>query len=522
MKLYHQIPLILGSLVTLSNCGRDSDITLKLINPNAVVHVDIESSVQSMFIGQQHFEVPITQLFGEGLKLKPLVTLKGSVLGSDSKKDAALDSDIVAFTHFKGPLKNRSYLSANLDNQRQFSLVLVAGQSYTVVVNPQGAALRAPAFFEVNIEADTSRSFTLPAQGTKVHGKIRVNAPSSVLSVSDKLWIRVMQDNRQVSSLGRLSETGEFTVFLSRPLYHEDVAAYPLELVIEHTSELNFLSTKRIILPKITEIEELALSPIDLGPSKPLIEAQVLITGTDGMPVRDARLIVRSLVEDGFIQSTTMSDANGLAQVLIPVGKYDVAIVPKHDDIVGSKKMKDVVFENSSPLNIRLDKRSELKVRISDGKKTPISGAQVLLSRFAKANSNARENILENAELRLEARSNAQGELSAPLLLDSGRYRITVIPPEGSFYPYFTKVLDFPESSFIEVSLEKAVAMTGKLLSQNKDVAVPRSFIRIFAPEIEKETGIPIFISQAFSQKDGTFSVIIPPEFAFSPLIKAY
>jgi hypothetical protein len=487
------------------------------------VQVEIEPSHRSGYIRQRHVDVTVGELFGEGLELKPMVVFSGTLLKGNSKSAQSAISEIVATPIAKETWQTQAH-STLVDSSGAFALNLVAGQKYRLVANPAGRFGLPPTFLDVQLNTDYAGEIALHGNGQKVFGIIKQNSPLSNTELADKMWIRVMQGQRQVSSLGLISPSGEFSVTLADPLFEKDTLNHPLELIIESAGELSFFPTKRVPLIMGDKIQDIPAGTIDLGPREKLVQARFLVKTLEGDLVRDARVVVRALVENGHLQSSTTTNENGLGEVLVPAGQYDIAVVPKQDDKVGFRKLKGVELADANTVEIRLERRPTLTSTLFDESGNPIRGAQMLLTRFARADSNIREAILDSTELRIEARSNDKGEwcllglsilrdACKPIHLDSGRYRLSVTPPEGSRYPYYTQVFDFPERSKIEIVLKDAVALTGKILAPRNKTPVPNTFIRIYSTQIEKESGRPIFLTQAFTRSDGTFSVVLPQEY---------
>lgn len=483
-----------------------------------LVQVEIEPSAFSGSVGQQHFDVSLLELVSEGLELKPTLSVSGTL--------PKANSEIIAIPINQNDMKSHQAHLSPVDSKGNFAINLVANQEYLLIANPTGRFGLPPTFLRMTTDADPLLDIPLSDKGIRIFGSIKHSAPLSMAELSDKLWIRVMQGDRQVSSLGKLNENGEFSVLLSDPLFDKDLSINPLELVIQPTHELSYIPTKRIPLG-VNIDSDIDVGPTDLSPSQSLIPARFAIKSLNNERVREARIIVRSLVPMGYLQSSTTSDENGNGEILLPAGRYDVAVVPRQDDVVGFRKIKDMDFFDSTPLEVRLEQRDLLNSTLFDEKGSPVRGARMLLTRFARADSNAREAILDSAELRLEARSNQDGRwcllgLSLlaqgcqPVRLDSGRYRLSVIPPEGSQYPYFTQVFDFPEISEINIVLRNAIPLTGRILAPKTKTPVPNSFVRIYSRQLEKESGNPIFLGQAFSRSDGSFSIVIPQEYVLT------
>lgn len=532
--------IFVAALFSISNCGGLSEHSAapaaSQLGPQLSqtrLHVEIEPSANSGFVRQHHFNIMLGDLFSNGIELKPTVKFNGRLVKTKSSGLAAtstiqietpnMNSEVIAIPVDSVPLSSTP-LSAPVDSQGTFSINLVAGQPFRLIANPQGLFSLPPVFFDVKLESDFEGDLPLPSSGRRVFGLINQNSSLSNEQLEDKLWIRVVQGKRQISSLGRISADGRFSVLLANTLFERDTRRFPVELVIEPSADTTFLPTKRIKLALRNDNSDVQVGTIDLGPNQPLVRPRFLIRGPDNAPISDARVFVRALVRDGFIQSSASSDEKGNAEIIVPHGFYDIAVIPKQDETVGFRKLRNVELRSSDAFEIQLERRSVLDSSIHDELGSPVKGAHMVLTRFARSDANTKEAIVEATEMRLEATSDQMGKwciLGLSILsegcraihLDSGRYKVSITPPEGSRYPYFTQVFDFPERAHLPIVLKRALPLTGKIFGPKSREPVANAFVRIYSSELLKDSNAPIFLTQGFSRADGSFSVDLAQDY---------
>ncbi len=526
-----------------SSCSKET-CPAQARNLTSSVHIEIDPSAAG-YLPQQIFNLSTVKNLPAQFEIKPRFfyhgtlavrgSLKSNTAGVDSPEISditALVPDIIAIPKAEDNLsesaaailtgqQNNSSSIINADTG-YFTLSLIADQKYQIVINPEGKNAFPPTFLQVQISTDHSETITLKNEGSIVAGRITLPFPL-LLDLVKASSVKILQGKKLVSSVGRLTSNGNFSVQLSSPLSHVMDRNHKLTLVIEPDSEHNYLPVIREKLSlKEDELENstIHLEPITVNGTNQIYNKSLIVVNEQGEPVKDIRIYLKRKLDGYFIEKQLQTDDKGQAKIKLLKGSYNLATVAPQDSVYGMYRNDDWNVESDESITITLPLRQELHGTLLDYSGNPVDGSLIQLTRIAQEDSSTLEGVLKKTSLRIEARSNHDGQWCtqsldikndgcAPLRLDQGKYRLFIIPPPGGKLPYQTMTFDFPKNNVLSITLKKPTQISGRVVSPGSTVPISKAFIKIFSASLQLESGEPLLLGQAITDEEGRFSAFI-------------
>lgn len=155
-----------------------------------------------------------------------------------------------------------------------------------------------------------------------------------------------------------------------------------------------------------------------------------VVTDSGGRPVTDCQLrFSAQAIGNGRYDKTIETDVEGYFSTTLPAGDYRVLVVPDPLAEVRLRAVNDVrVGPDAQPLSITLPPRLSLSGRVIDRDGAAVAGVLVRAERLADWNG------LEDGVTRtFDGTSDDDGRFE--LLVDTGSYALTLIPPPASGLP---------------------------------------------------------------------------------------
>lgn len=522
----------------------EGDCTNEAASIGNYVHIEIDPSAAGV-LPQQIFNVSITKDIPAQIEIKPLFSYHGTLAVHESfKKNVesvkspqisdiiALTPDIVATPKGDDDLSysatailagQQNSLSSTVDiSTGYFTLSLIADQKYQIIINPEGKNDLPPTFLLVQISEERSETITLKNEGSIVAGQVSLPVPLSPDFIN-ATTVKILQDSKLVSSVGKLTSSGNYFVQLSSPLSHSLDNNPNLALVIEPNSEHDYLPVIRQKLSlKESELtgKTIHLDSIIADKINQTFNKSLVAVNEQGELIKDARVYLKRNLDTNYIEKQLQTDAKGQVSTKLLAGSYNLAVIAPPDSLYGMYRDDDWDVDSNEIDMVTLPLRQAFHGTLFEREGNPVNGAFIQLTRIAQEDSSTLENIFKKTPLRIEARSNYAGtwcaasfgssnEECAPLRLDQGRYRIFIIPPPGERLPYQTMTLDFPATNSLSVTLKKPTQISGKVVSATSKIPISKAFIKIFSASIQLESGEPLLLGQAITDEHGDFSVFI-------------
>lgn len=519
----------LGDYVCKDKCDR---AYFKPFNGQSV-HLEIEPTGE---LSQVFYNIDPGNLSSTPLVLKSSVLISGQAVGAD--KAVMIDSikrdkpsrfnDIVALPQvnsirFLSP--QSPMVKTGLGTDAKFSMEVLAGLSYSFILNPSGSHDRAPFYINTGIINDSKQlEFNIDNDPINLTG--RIVAKDQLISPNGKeelLIAKVMQGNRLVSSIGSISADGRFSLEISNPLVFED--QMPINLIVLPMDSESALPEVRISLKPEDLSADLDIRDIDLGGINKPISTKIEVHGSDSSLIAKAYLFLNAKIGIGEALVKKPVDPSGVTKLnKLYEGVYDVAVVPSSDSPFAMKLVKSIKFEKGKEnhLSITLPKRRALNAVVFAPTGIPVSGAQIEFSRIGEEGLFATEDIYDDMLFKLIASTDDQGKIChrrfgfktskenqcQNLLLDDGRYLAHIIPPAGSQLAHKWITLDFPKESDLVINLDQPQVLSGQILAHDRQTPVKRAFITIYLPE----NGLgnqPRVIGNAITDERGFFKAFV-------------
>ena len=246
------------------------------------VHIEIEPQGHPA----QVFYLLSNRDLAAGISLRPTIQVRGWALGAEKylERDNAKEqhdsmtrfANILALprankVHFLSP--RMPPIPTELSSDQSFTLALLQGLSYTIVLNPSGLYDRAPLYWNFEqLPTEANLAFNLEEYGQFITGQIKFTGAKK------SLWqVKILQSNRLVSSVSQVKTNGHFLVELSKQLFLGDDVA--LTLITERADPES-------TLPQFTEnfspaelLKQPNLNKLDLGRLSSAVAASITISG---------------------------------------------------------------------------------------------------------------------------------------------------------------------------------------------------------------------------------------------------
>lgn len=500
------------------------------------IHIEVE---QALGGAQVFYNVDPENLKNAPIVLSDKNHISGQAFGveaylNDPKKYQAHDKSANFFDILAIPLINGGVsftpktpsIKSRLRKDGGFDIDLLAGLPYVLILNPNGYFDKAPIHVHPMVLTGSAHAdFHLSERPSKISGRVRTDDEQRIFTTAQSLMrARVVQGTRLVSSVGTVSDRGNFVVEIAEPLFSDD-DALPINLIIEPRDN-------EIALPKITKRltkkqlhGDLDMGNLSLGTLKKPISLTIEVRGSDDSIISNAFLYLNAQIGAGETLVKKQVDAAGVAQLNnLYEGHYDIAIVPPFESKFAMRVIKDVEFDSQEHIKISFDlqKREILNAEVfgHDGK--PVSGALIEFSRIGEAGLFASEDIYDDMLFKLAATTNDKGQLChrrfgfhtsnsnecSTFLLDDGRYLAHIIPPAGTELAHQWLTFDFPEQNKIKVLLDKPEVLGGQIMLADQKTPAKRVFVTVYLAEMNAHNQ-PKMIGNAITNEEGFFTAFV-------------
>jgi hypothetical protein len=496
------------------NLSSSVDYADELINFNGEqkVHIEIEPQGE---LPQIFYYVSARDLTA-GLALRPKVKLEGRALGADKyyERDNSYNkhdigdrfTDIIALprannSHSLSP--QISSVSSSIKPDQSFQLELLAGLSYTLVINPTGLHDRAPIFINWSHEPE-KRQILLDVDevGEFITGQIRYQG-----APKDMWQAKILHNNRLVSCVAAIKRNGYFALELAKNLFLDDNAS--LTLILEPKDPDSPLPRFKKIFSAHKLLQQKDLGKIDLGRLDRPISAQISLPGPGFFYLTST---------DSFREIQLRKAINlvgpTIFEELYP-GIYNITIIPPSNSPWGIHEYKNIeISDPNLTIFLQWPTRQMLNAQVVNKNSDIITGAQIefinntksthQLSLFTAITNN--DGLVCQREFGV---STANLKECAGLLLDEGNYIAHVIPPAGSQYAHEWQSFDVPRTSKLELKLGDTQTLTGKILGSDHKSVVRQAYITIYAGSQNTQSPAKVLAS-AITDAQGNFKAFIP------------
>ena len=434
--------------------------------------------------------------------LRGAATLRGSALLDDGDGVSGLVS-VTPLQSIAGRL--RLPTTTSLDGQ--WALPLVEGEGYRVAVVPDDDRV-APAVAPGDVTAGVDDDVALTSchlarvEGDTatcpvvVTGRVVAGAGAAVLGVP-ALQVRVADaTGRRVSTLARTNDDGIFTLGLPG-----SVGGAVLD--IRGTTENALQPTMTLPIDLQTTLVDLGVITQGTRAETVAVVGRVLTDG--GAPARAATVVIRGTVGAGVYAARATTDDDGAFSLAARPGTYDVAAIGAADGDDGLFVGQLVVDAAVLDATFTLTPRTDVTLAVKRGDGSEVIGASVVLQRVGDALGVAEPVLVDTQPAFLSATDDGG---VARTRVPAGRYRVTVQPPRDSGAPVFSALLAIEGPLTRSLVLPDSIVLAGTIRSPGDD-ATSGAVVRLFSP-IADEQGRAIFLGEAVTASDGSFSVAVP------------
>lgn len=484
-----------------------------------MVHIEIEPAGE---MSQIFYNVEPENLSSSPIILREPVNVSGTVVGDKSlvvaertrRDKSAVFSDIIAL-----PLANDRFFSprtptvkTSLSMDARFSMTVLSGIPYSLVLNPQGARNRAPFYVNVGVLNDEkSLEFDLNDKQINISGRIIAKDRLIPSNDSEKLQAKVMQGNRLVSSVGTVASDGKFSLEVSNPLFE---AQMPINLIIvPANSEMGLPKIKIKLKPEDLRAD-LDLKDIDIGSIEKPISAIIEVRG-DGALVPKSYVFLKAKIGVGESLLKKPMDLGSMDLKVYP-GTYDIAVVPPADSPFALQLLKSIDLKDKEKIVVTLSKRQVLNAQVLAPTGIPVNKAQIEFFRIGEMDNFATEDIYDDMLFKLIASTDDQGHIGKSsalgknepgLLLDEGRYLAHIIPPAGSKLAHKWLTIDFPKEQNLVIDLGKPQVLAGQVVAFDGHTPIKRAFVTVYlAQNLHSQ---PKVMANAMTDEMGFFKAFV-------------
>lgn len=451
-------------------------------------------------------------------------------LSEENLKENSAATDIIAI-----PSVNKiSFVSPRIPTVKSklysdsgYQIDLLAGLSYTLILNPAGALDQAPVYIDAGlIEQDQRFDFTTPRSLPKLTGRL-VAESNAVLHPDDQIHMaaRVMLGSRLISSIDHLDTDGSFSLEISPLVHGLDPDQSPINLVIEPLDLENSLPRVKHKLDPSILAADFDVGDLPVGVTKKPHSLTVEIHGSDDTPIGNALLYMSAPVGAGVSMIKKQVNATGSANFpKIYEGKYDIAVIPPVDSPFAMRVIKAINLDGNGnmELSIDLQKREQLKAIVLGPSGKHVSGAQIQFSRIGESGTIATEDIYDDNLFKLTAATNDEGTICqrkfgysttdrdecSALLLDEGRYLAHIIPPAGTALAHKWITFDFPEKNQLAITLDQPEVLQGQIMKPDRKTPASRHYVTIYLAETNMHNQAKM-IGNAITDEKGYFQAFV-------------
>lgn len=416
-----------------------------------------------------------------------------------------------------------------------YGVTVASAETYEVDVQPTGdsAAIYPPIRETVVVPGNYDffrHEFVYPATFTKVQGVLVDSAgkPQSNLRVRayDTTTGRAIS-TRALSGLGNVPGAFELT-FAQAPTNYTIRVSASTERPTYPTINVNpayLLQDDNGHVPIL--VPNLAKVPFK-GVVK--LEGDVVVPGTSITFVASSISDPETGIEGTFQVMPPPSDDDGIFEVDLLPGTYEVVLAPQNTIDATNNRMKQGLVSEAAVL------AKQITVEAGDTFKTPLAftlPAQVEIMgdvRLADGNPMVGATLSATALGRLVSSTESRGELfnrSLPagpatdaaggftLLLDPGSYDFVAQPPAGSGYPWLVRPglrVTSKNDDWLTFDIPGATPITGIVKSATGST-VPGAEVRAWAILTEGAATRSVLIGRTVTAEDGTYTILLPSRF---------
>jgi hypothetical protein len=227
------------------------------------------------------------------------------------------------------------------------------------------------------------------------------------------------------------------------------------------------------------------------------------VSGQDIVPVPLAGVIAERVGQGEIGYQASVTGKDGVAPMTLFAGSYRVVVTSPMDSPFATKEFMVNVSSDNQVFHAQLPKRSVVKgVVASVDENTPVSSAVVTVqtnSLFALSGEPS-----SAPEVSTTVVTDENGAFS--VMLDPGRYAVTVVPPAGSKLARFSQpLLEVGEEDlFLKISLPKGVLVKGKVRSAVDGVPLPTAQVQFYF-----KVGAQGGYSGTWSLQDSAFGQVV-------------
>jgi hypothetical protein len=331
----------------------------------------------------------------------------------------------------------------------------------------------------------------------RVRGRVVAGLGAAALGVP-LLEVRVVDDRgRRISTVARTDDDGRFVVGLPSA-----VAATGLQVRPTADNALQPVLDLPLVFGDDLDLD---LGEISQGPRADTVTVAGVVVDDAGGPARGATVVMRGLVGAGLYVTRAITDDDGAFRVAVRPGPFAIAAVGATDGEAGLFVGEVDVDAAVDDLRLVLPPRvtATLAVRLADG--TALSAASVVLQRVGDRDG-VGEPALADAQPVFLAATDDDG--LAELRVDDGRYRIAIQPPQDVGAPAFSALVVVDGDSEVALTLPRGLVLAGTAADAT-GLATSGAVVRVFS-QLTDEAGRAIFLGEAVTAPDGSFSVAVP------------
>lgn len=422
------------------------------------------------------------------------------------------------------------------DEGYDFSTVLVAGETYDVVVLPTSDMLTSPTdasapairslpplYLEVQVGAgpqaepfrfDVSFPADLETECTDIlqtNCTLRADVASfdGELELAEAgLQVRAVDEatGRVVSSIGETDETGRFAIrigndtpdYLIRVTSSVGAEPFPAVSIDPDVAFANASSNKVVRIPRLDPVQFTGSVRDEAGTAVPGATVRFLSNSV----FDDSQLGLRGT----FSASTTTNEDGSFGAGLLP-GFYSITVTPPDDSESswGVLWTEALVGDEVTPTEaLVVPSKVELVGSVETFQEEAVAGVMVT----ARARSS---NELAAMHRSQEAVSDSQGRFT--MRMDLGAYDVQVRMSSQSGYAWLVEPALVMEGDISRAyRLAPPIPIEG-LVETSDGTAVPNALIRAYVLTSYGESSRPVQVAETVSDEDGAYRLLIGPRF---------
>lgn len=465
-------------LINENNYQSKEDIFKALSNTS--VHIEIEKKDLPV---QFFFDVPLTKIHNKILVLNKHVNFNGEIVGFDDYIKKDLFATVIATPLLNDSLFNLAKVysqKTDIDNLNKFSFSLLKNFPYFIILNPYGKYKKAPIYFHVkNLDTDTNYVLNNPGYTKTFLGKI-IGVPLEDIKL-ESTKVAIYQGPYLISSIGKIDNTGNFNLEISKKLTLENMPTY-LQIDINKNNDIKYT-----IKQKINEdIYNSKYKTINIS-NKTNFNLNLNIETETGENIKEGVLIIKSKKElTEFTITTKINDQKNIVIPNLTNIKYDIGIFPTQNSIFATTILENQDI-NDKEFKIFIKKRSNFNGLIFTNENYPVKNAQIEIIKNNK-NFDINETMFDETSFKNNGFTDNNGkicnfninnnETCSGIMLDDGFYTLFIKPNQESYLGYSYHDFQVPNQSF-SLSLDKAFSFKTKITSSEGNPLI-NAFVTLY------------------------------------------